>query len=89
MNITPCNMCMIEASDCRELVQYRLPKPDNTWAGLTFPDGHVKLGESVMFATIHKVSKRRLASRSQAFATIDSGYGRMVRGNHCISSFIQ
>ena len=57
-------MCMIEASDCRELVQYRLPKPDNTWAGLTFPDGHVKLGESVMFATIHKVSKRRLASRS-------------------------
>lgn len=35
MVATLCNMCLIEAPDGRVLVQHRLPKPDNAWAGLT------------------------------------------------------
>ena len=46
MNVTLCNMCMIEnATNGRVLVQHRLPKPTNPWCGLTFPGGHVEAGE--------------------------------------------
>lgn len=57
MNTTLCNICLIEAPDGRVLVLHRLPKPDNAWAGLTFPGGHVKPGESVTAATIREVKE--------------------------------
>ena len=34
------NMCMLEDAAGRVLVQHRLPKSGNPWAGLTFPGGH-------------------------------------------------
>ena len=56
MNVTLCNMCMIEdATDGRVLVQHRLPKPTNPWCGLTFPGGHVEYGESITASTIREI----------------------------------
>ena len=56
MNVTLCNMCMIEdATNGRVLVQHRLPKPTNQWCGLTFPGGHVEYGESITASTIREI----------------------------------
>ena len=56
MNVTLCNMCMIEdATNGRVLVQHRLPKPTNPWCGLTFPGGHVEFGESITASTIREI----------------------------------
>ncbi|MBQ2336884.1 MAG: NUDIX domain-containing protein, partial [Victivallales bacterium] len=56
MNVTLCNMCMIEdATNGRVLVQHRLPKPTNPWCGLTFPGGHVEAGESITASTIREI----------------------------------
>ena len=50
-----CNMCMITNPEGRVLVQERLPKPSNPWAGLTFPGGHVEPGETVVASVIREV----------------------------------
>ena len=56
MNCTLCNMCMIEdAMSGRVLVQHRLPKATNPWSGLTFPGGHVELGESITASTVREI----------------------------------
>jgi 8-oxo-dGTP diphosphatase len=56
MNVTLCNMCMIEdMATGRVLVQHRLPKPTNPWCGLTFPGGHVEFGESITASTIREI----------------------------------
>ena len=56
MNVTLCNMCMIEnAATGRVLVQNRLPKPTNPWCGLTFPGGHVEAGESITASTVREI----------------------------------
>ncbi|MBO7620372.1 MAG: NUDIX domain-containing protein [Victivallales bacterium] len=56
MNVTLCNMCMIEdAKTGRVLVQHRLPKPTNPWCGLTFPGGHVEFGEYSTASTIREI----------------------------------
>ena len=41
----------------RVLVQERLPKPSNPWSGLTFPGGHVELGETVVASVIREVQE--------------------------------
>ena len=56
MNVTLCNMCMIEyASTGRVLVQHRLPKATNPWCGLTFPGGHVEAGESITASMVREI----------------------------------
>lgn len=56
MNVTLCNMCMIEdTATGRVLVQHRLPKSTNPWCGLTFPGGHVEFGESITASTIREI----------------------------------
>ena len=56
MNVTLCNMCMIEdAATGRVLVQHRLAKPTNPWCGLTFPGGHVEAGESITASTVREI----------------------------------
>lgn len=50
-----CNMCMVSDREGRVLVQDRLPKPTNTWSGLTFPGGHVESGETVVASVIREV----------------------------------
>ena len=56
MNVTLCNMCMIEDKTTgRVLVQYRLAKPTNPWCGLTFPGGHVEAGESITASTVREI----------------------------------
>ena len=56
MNVTLCNMCMIEdATTGRVLVQHRLPKATNPWCGLTFPGGHVEAGESITASTVREI----------------------------------
>ena len=52
-----CNMCMITDADGRVLVQERLPKPSNSWSGLTFPGGHVEPGETVVASVIREVQE--------------------------------
>ena len=37
------------------MVQERLPKASSSWAGLTFPGGHVELGETVVASVIREV----------------------------------
>lgn len=39
----------------RVLVQHRLPKPTNSWCGLTFPGGHVEIGESITASVIREI----------------------------------
>ena len=47
---------MIEdAMSGRVLVQHRLPKATNPWSGLTFPGGHVELGESITASTVREI----------------------------------
>lgn len=49
-------MVMIEdVSTGRVLVQHRLPKATNPWCGLTFPGGHVEMGESVTDSAIREI----------------------------------
>ena len=56
MNVTLCNMCMIEDKAAgRVLVQHRLAKPTNPWCGLTFPGGHVEAGESITASTVREI----------------------------------
>jgi len=56
MNATLCNMCMIEdKATGRVLVQHRLPKATNPWCGLTFPGGHVEVGESITASTVREI----------------------------------
>jgi len=56
MNVTICNMVMIEDADTgRILVQHRLPKATNPWCGLTFPGGHVEELESVVDSAVREV----------------------------------
>ncbi len=56
MQVTLCNMCMIEnAATGRVLVQHRLPKATNPWCGLTFPGGHVEAGESITASTVREI----------------------------------
>ena len=56
MNVTLCNMCMIEdTATGRVLVQHRLPKATNPWSGLTFPGGHVETGESITASTVREI----------------------------------
>ena len=56
MNVTLCNMCMIEdLSTGRVLVQHRLPKATNPWCGLTFPGGHVEAEESITASTVREI----------------------------------
>ena len=50
-----CNMCMISDAEGRVLVQERLPKASSSWAGLTFPGGHVEPGETVVASVIREV----------------------------------
>ena len=52
-----CNMCMVQDSAGRVLVQERLPKPSNPWSGLTFPGGHVEPGETVVASVIREVQE--------------------------------
>ena len=52
-----CNMCMITDPEGRVLVQGRLPKPSNSWSGLTFPGGHVEPGETVVASVIREVQE--------------------------------
>ena len=52
-----CNMCMVTDSKGRVLVQERLPKPSNSWSGLTFPGGHVEPGETVVASVIREVQE--------------------------------
>ena len=46
---------MITDAHGRVLVQERLPKPSNSWAGLTFPRGHMEAGESIVDSVIREV----------------------------------
>lgn len=56
MEVTLCNMCMIEDTVAgRVLVQHRLPKATNPWCGLTFPGGHVEAGESITGSTVREI----------------------------------
>lgn len=55
MDVTLCNMCMIEDGQGRVLVQHRLPKATNRWCGLVFPGGHVEACESVTASVIREV----------------------------------
>ena len=56
MNVTLCNMVMIEDADTgRVLVQHRLPKATNPWCGLTFPGGHAEFGESVTESAVREI----------------------------------
>ena len=56
MNVTLCNMCMIEDKGTgRVLVQHRLAKATNPWCGLTFPGGHVEAGESITASTVREI----------------------------------
>lgn len=56
MNVTLCNMCMIEdLATGRVLVQHRLPKATNPWSGLTFPGGHVEAEESITSSTVREI----------------------------------
>ncbi len=55
MNVTLCNMVMIEDGQGRVLVQHRLPKATNPWCGLTFPGGHVEAGESVTASAVREI----------------------------------
>ena len=56
MNITLCNMCMIEdTASGRVLAQHRLSKATNPWCGLTFPGGHVEAGESITASTVREI----------------------------------
>lgn len=56
MNVTLCNMCLIEdTATGRVHVQHRLPKPTNLWCGLTFPGGHVEAGESITASMVREV----------------------------------
>ena len=56
MQVTLCNMCMIEdAAAGRVLVQHRLAKATNPWCGLTFPGGHVEAGESITASTVREI----------------------------------
>ena len=48
------NMCMLEDAMGRVLVQHRLPKLGNPWAGLTFPGGHVETGESIVDSMVRE-----------------------------------
>ena len=52
-----CNMCMLSDAEGRVLVQERLPKPSNSWSGLTFPGGHVEAGETVVASVIREVQE--------------------------------
>lgn len=46
------NMCMLQRSDGRVLVQNRR---DPNWGGLTFPGGHVEPGESLVDSVIREM----------------------------------
>ena len=48
---------MITDPEGRVLVQGRLPKPSNSWSGLTFPGGHVEPGETVVASVIREVQE--------------------------------
>ena len=48
---------MITDAQGRVLVQERLPKPSNPWAGLTLPGGHVEPGETVVASVIREVQE--------------------------------
>ena len=48
------NMCMLQDAAGRVLVQHRLPKKGNPWAGLTFPGGHVEVGESIVDSMVRE-----------------------------------
>lgn len=66
MNVTLCNMCMIEdAATGRVLVQHRLPKATNPWCGLTFPGGHVEAGESIADSTVREICEETGLTVSQ------------------------
>ena len=55
MDVTLCNMCMIEDGQGRVLVQHRLPKATNPWCGLVFPGGHVEACESVTASVVREI----------------------------------
>ena len=48
---------MITDPEGRVLVQERLPKPSNSWSGLTFPGGHIEPGETVVASVIREVQE--------------------------------
>lgn len=48
------NMCMLRRSDGMVLVQNRR---DPNWGGLTFPGGHVELGESLVDSVIREMQE--------------------------------
>ena len=54
MNAILTNMCILQDAEGRVLVQHRLPKEGNPWAGLTFPGGHVEPGESIVDSMVRE-----------------------------------
>ena len=54
VNAVLTNMCMLQDAADRVLVQHRLPKKGNPWAGLTFPGGHVEVGESIVDSMVRE-----------------------------------
>lgn len=73
-----CNMCMITDVQGRVLVQERLPKPSNSWSGLTFPGGHVEPGETVVVSVIREVWEETGLTVSNLQADISSGTIRIA-----------
>lgn len=57
MDVELCNMCMISGNDGQVLVLDRSPTATDSWAGLTFPGGHVEPNEDIVTSVIREVKE--------------------------------